>query len=126
MRAVTTFESMGGFARVRLIVSDFYEKILSSPGLSPYFTGVDMRRLIDHQTKFIASVMGGPATFTDDQIARAHARLDISAEAFDEMADLFRETLEDFDVAPVEVERLHAQVLSMRGQVVAAAPRVLP
>jgi hemoglobin len=124
MRAATTFESMGGFARVRLIVSDFYDKVLSSERLAPYFAGVDMRRLIDHQTKFTAAVMGGPAAFTDDQISRAHMRLNISAEDFDEMADLFRETLEDFDVAELEVVRLHAHVMSMREYVVSPGAAV--
>jgi hemoglobin len=124
MRPATVFDNMGGFARVRLIVSDFYEKILASDRLAPYFAGVDMRRLIDHQTKFIAAVMGGPAAFTDEQIARAHARLEIAGDAFDEMADLFRETLEDFDVDRADIERLHAQVMGMRGHVVAPTPRV--
>jgi hemoglobin len=121
MRNGNTFESMGGFAKVRLIVSDFYEKVLDSEQLAPYFAAVDMRRLVDHQTKFIAAVMGGPASFTDEQMARAHTRLGITAEAFDEMAGLFRETLEDFGVELAEIDRLHAHVLSMREHVVAGA-----
>lgn len=118
MRNLTLFESLGGFARVRLIVSDFYEKVLDSEILGPYFQQVDMRRLIDHQTKFISAIMGGPAAFTDEQIARAHARLDITPAAFAEMAALLRETLEDFGVPDADVERLHAHVLGMQPQVV--------
>ena len=51
----TMFEKYGGFAKVSRIVSSFYDKALDSPILAPYFTGVDMRRLIDHQTKFASS-----------------------------------------------------------------------
>jgi hemoglobin len=122
MRHGNTFESMGGFAKVRLIVSDFYDKVLESDRLAPYFAHVDMRRLVDHQTKFIAAVMGGPASFTDDQMARVHIRLGITTAAFDEMAGLFRETLEDFGVDRAEVDRLHSHVLNMRKHVVASAP----
>jgi hemoglobin len=126
MATASAFESMGGFARVRLIVSDFYEKVLESERLARFFADVDMRRLIDHQTKFIAAVMGGPAAFSNEQMSRAHMRLGITAIDFEEMASLFRETLEDFGVEPAELERLHAHVLSMRDHVVANRPELRP
>jgi hemoglobin len=117
----SVFERLGGFARVRLMVSAFYDKVLDSPRLGPHFEHIDMRRLIDHQTKFISAMMGGPASFTDEQIARAHHRLGITTAEFHEMADLFRETLEDFTLPAPEVIRLHAHVLTMERHVVAEA-----
>lgn len=69
----TIFERYGGFAKVSRIVSSFYDKILESPITSTYFDNIDMRRLIDHQTKFIAYVMGGPASYTNDQLERVHS-----------------------------------------------------
>ncbi len=117
------FERMGGFARVRLLVSDFYEKVLDSPILLPYFQEVDMRRLIDHQTRFFAAVMGGPASFTDEQLARSHHRLGIRDEAFDEILILFRETLEDHGVADPDVERLAAHIETLRPRVVSPDPQ---
>jgi hemoglobin len=122
MKTTTTFEALGGFARVRLIVSDLYDKILESDRLAPYFANVEMGRLIDHQTKFIAAIMGGPASFSDEQIARAHARLGIRGQDFDEMAALFRETLEDAGLDDAAVERLHAHLGALRPHVVAAGP----
>jgi hemoglobin len=117
----SVFERLGGFARVRLIVSDFYDKVLESERLRVHFQGVDMHRLVDHQTKFVSAVMGGPASYTDEMLARAHARLEIRPEEFAEMADLFRETLEDFGVPPEDVERLSAHVASVRDAIVAPA-----
>jgi hemoglobin len=113
----TVFEKVGGFARVRLVVSDLYDRILESERLRPYFEHIEMRRLIDHQTKFISALMGGPASFTNEQLARAHQRLRIRPEDFQEMADLFRETLEDFGVEPTDVERLHSHMLSLQEHV---------
>lgn len=115
------FEQLGGFARVRLLVSAFYDKVLESERLGPHFRHIDVRRLIDHQTKFTSAMMGGPASFTDDQIARAHQRLGITDEEFDEMAELFRETLEDFGMAPDEVVRIQAHIDAMRPYVVGRA-----
>ncbi|HSJ15567.1 MAG TPA: group 1 truncated hemoglobin [Longimicrobiales bacterium] len=119
MRGRTVFESVGGFARVRLIVADFYERILASERLGRFFADIDMRRLVDHQTKFVAALMGGPASYSDEQMARAHQRLGISHEDFDEMALLFGETLEDFGLEPLVVRQLCAHVQGMRDHVVA-------
>jgi hemoglobin len=114
----TIFEELGGFARVRLLVSTFYDKVLDSERLAPHFAHIDLRRLIDHQTKFVSALMGGPASYTDEQLARAHHRLGITAEEFDEMAELFRETLEDGGLPDAMVERLDAHLLSLRPHVI--------
>jgi hemoglobin len=116
------FERVGGFAQVRLIVSEFYDRILDSEQLRPYFETIDMRRLIDHQTKFVSALMGGPASFSNEHLARAHAHLGISPEEYDEMGEIFRETLEDLDVPEVEVDRLHAHILSLRDHVIGHPP----
>lgn len=84
--SATMFQRYGGFAKISQIVSSFYDKLLESPIVSPYFDGTNMKRLIDHQTKFIASVMGGPASYTNDALERAHAHLSIDQEAFNGMA----------------------------------------
>jgi len=117
----TLFEQVGGFAQVRLIVSDFYDRILDSENLRGYFEHIDVRRLIDHQTKFVSALMGGPASFSDEHLSRAHHHLGISSSEYEEMAEIFRETLEDHQVAPVEVDRLHAHILSLQDVVIGGA-----
>ena len=93
----TIFERYGGFASVSRVVMSFYDKILSSPLTSPFFANTDMKRLIDHQTKFMSSVMGGPASYTNEHLERIHARLGITEPAFMEVVELLSETLEDHD-----------------------------
>jgi len=100
----TAYERCGGFSTVRKIVSAFYDKVLDSETLQHYFANINMPRLIDHQTQFIASVMGGPATFSDDALHKAHARLGITQSEFDEITELLREALEDNDVDDEDVE----------------------
>ena len=116
------FERVGGFAQVRLIVSEFYDRILDSEGLRPYFQHIDVRRLVDHQTKFVSALMGGPASFSNEHLSRAHHHLGITPGEYEEMAEIFRETLEDFHVPGPDVERLHAHILSLREHVIGAAP----
>ncbi|NQV60268.1 MAG: group 1 truncated hemoglobin [Alphaproteobacteria bacterium] len=102
----STFERYGGFARINRLVMAFYVKVLDSPVLSKYFEAIDMRRQIDHQTKFIASLMGGPASFTNQELERAHARFTINRAEFDEMLELLQETLEDFELDDDDVKEV--------------------
>jgi hemoglobin len=116
--ARTVFERYGGFAKINRIVLAFYDKVLSSPVTSPYFANTDMRRLIDHQTRFIATVMGGPASYTNDHIERVHAHLGVTEPAFLEMVDLLSETLEDFDFAEEDIASVIDQIMSRKNFVV--------
>jgi hemoglobin len=101
---VTLFDKYGGFSTVSRIVMAFYDRILDSDQVGDYFEDIDMKRLIDHQTKFVASLMGGPASFSDDMLQRVHQNLDITREDFDEVARLMRETLAEFDVEHDDIE----------------------
>jgi len=104
--ATSLFERHGGFATVNKLVLAFYERVGESEILEPFFETVDMRRLIDHQTKFISSVMGGPASYTNQALEQVHGHLEIDRAAFEEMVLLLRETLEDFDFSAEEVEEV--------------------
>jgi hemoglobin len=112
--AKSMFERYGGFASVSRVVSSFYDKAIASPVLSPYFEAVDMRKLIDHQTKFVASVMGGPASYSDDELTRVHRNLDITAAAFNEMTTLMEETLEDFEYDPGDIRAVMSAIRNRR------------
>lgn len=121
----TIFERLGGFAKVRLLVSEFYDRVLDSDSLAHYFEGVDTRRLIDHQTKFISSLMGGPVAFTDEHLGRAHQHLRIRPEDFDEVVELLQETLEDFGVESADIDRITGQIAAVRSRIV-ARPETVP
>lgn len=112
------FEQYGGFAKVSRIVSAFYDKVLDSPILSPYFENTDMKTQINHQTKFISSLMGGPVSYTDDELERKHAHLNVDERAFEEMAYLLKETFEDFDMDDSDINAIHQNILSRRRLIV--------
>ena len=105
----TIFERYGGFAHISKVVSSFYDQVLESDKLSSYFEGIDMRRLVDHQTKFISTLMGGPSSYSEEQLKRAHARLGIDAGSFEESAKLLAETLEDYDFDECDISTVIAE-----------------
>ena len=108
--ASTLFERCGGFASVRRIVSAFYDRVLGSPQLSRYFERVDMATLIDHQTKFVSFVMGGPASVFDQTLERVHAPLGISRAEFEECIGFLREALEEFELDRTDNARIEAEL----------------
>lgn len=116
----TIFERSGGFATVRKIVSTFYDYCLDDEVMAPYFAGIDMRRQVDHQSKFISAVMGGPASYGDDHLRRVHARLAITHDAFLVMSGLLREAMEDHDMAEADIDEVVREVAIREHLVVTA------
>ncbi len=114
----TIYERYGGFAAVRKVVSSFYDRALDSPVIGHRFESIDMGRLIDHQSRFIASVMGGPASYTDEHLHRIHARLEISHAEFTEMATLLADTLEDAGFTDVDVAAVISEIRRRESSVV--------
>jgi len=103
--ATTLYEKYGGFGSVNKVVMAFYDSLLDSDEIGPYFDEIDMPRLIDHQTKFVAMLLGGPVSYSDDQLGNAHRTLGITNEHFDQMKSILFETLTDhsFEVIDANV-----------------------
>ena len=101
-----------------MLARSFWISTIGSEILAPYFAGSDIKVLIDHQTKFIASLMGGPASYTDEVLRRVHLNLSISDEAFDEMAAILEETLEDFEFDPADIHYVMHEIKKRRHVIV--------
>lgn len=102
----TLFEKYGGFSTVSKIVLTFYDRMIEDDTVGPFFDDVDLSRLIDHQNKFISSLMGGPASFSDAHIERAHRHMTIEDHHFDRLKEIVEETLTDFSVETADIETI--------------------
>lgn len=101
--ANSMFERYGGFASVSKIVMAFYDKALDSDVIGDFFEDIEMPNLIDHQTKFIAMAMGGPASYTNEMLRQVHADLEIDVAAFNEAVSLLEQTLEEFELEAEDI-----------------------
>lgn len=117
----TLFERVGGFGFLSKVVLDFYDRVLDDDVLGPFFADTDMRRLIDHQTKFVAYLMDGPASYTDEHLRLAHARLGIDTAAFERMLSVMRATLEDFGLRERDVDVVIGRMRSRQEIIVTVA-----
>ncbi len=118
MKPQSLFEKYGGFARINQIVMAFYDVVLDSEQIGQYFEDVDMKRLIDHQTKFVSGLLGGPVELDDQRLAKAHAHLHLTQADFDEMKRLFGETLAEHGFDPPDVDEVLTAIEVRRSVVV--------
>jgi len=116
--AQTLFERSGGFSAVSKIVMDFYERILDSEKAGDFFEDIEIEKLVDHQTKFIASLMDGPASFTDEHIRHVHTPLSIDDASFDEMVGILAATLKDHGLAQEDVDVVIEKIAARRDLIV--------
>ncbi len=112
------YDKYGGFESVGKIVHALYEKISESELLAPYFKNTDMKRLMNHQTQFFSSIMGGPVSYEDGQLEKIHRRLNVTEEAFGEVAELLEEVLEDFEMEEGDIETIMGIVEGAKPQIV--------
>jgi hemoglobin len=116
----TLYDQLGGFSAVRKLVSDFYDRVLEEDDLAPFFEHTDMAHLIDHQTKFWTTLLGGPASYTTDQLRKIHTTMGIEDRHFDLVAELVAETLEDHDIDEKHARSFMDNLASYRSCIVIA------
>lgn len=114
----TLYDQLGGFTAVRKLITEFYNKVLDTEELAEMFKNSNMERLIDHQTKFFAMLLGGPASYTDEEINELHKRLGINNDHFDLTKDCLVETLEDFEMSDEHIELISGAFESKRSLIV--------
>jgi len=117
--AQSIYEKYGGFAGISRIVLNFYDKVLDSDEIGDYFDGVDMKRLVDHQTKFIAYLTGGPADYSESRLQQVHAHLQIGADDFEEMKKLLAESLREHNFSDADVATVLDAIEQRRATIVA-------
>lgn len=118
MSSTSLYDKYGGFGQINRVVMAFYDALLDSEEVGPYFDDVDMPRLIDHQTKFVSMMLGGPADYNDDRIGRAHASLSVTDEHFDEMKRILGQTLTDHGFEPADTDLVLDQIEARRALIV--------
>lgn len=83
---ISDYVIVGGAPAIKVVVDDFYERVLGDDQLAPYFKGVDLARLKGHQAAFISEVMGGPKQYAGRTIVEAHRGRGITEDAFSRVA----------------------------------------
>jgi len=91
-------EEIGGLDGMRVILEDFYERLLRDVMVGFFFQGRDQRLLVERQLQFTARALGAPIVYQGQSIPKAHAGLPILAGHFDRRHQILKETLEAHQV----------------------------
>jgi ferredoxin-NADP reductase len=113
------YEDLGGMDAIRSVVERMYEYILADERLAPYFDESNVESLINHQSRFIAMVAGGPEYH--EHIAETHAHMNLRDEHFDAVLAYFHTALADHGVPDEYSHQLKSQLQQFRASTVTAS-----
>lgn len=123
--APTLLDRIGGEESVAALVDEFYARLLADPRLAPYFEGVSIKWLKQHQQKFLMSALSG-TRYDGRSLAEAHGRLGITEADFDVTATHLLATLKALKTDDVVVEEVMALVSSLAPEVITTMPAAMP
>lgn len=106
----TLYDRVGGHKSLPSVVDELYRRVLSDPLLEPFFHGVDIERLKRKQTAFLTSVFDGPGDASGADLAPAHHNRGIEREHFSAFVGHLAAALEQYGVAPHDVDEAIARV----------------
>jgi hemoglobin len=118
---VSIYDEIGGAHAVGAAVDDFYSRVLGDPQLAPFFVGIDLQHLKQHQRAFIAAAIGGPEIYAGRDMAAAHASLGIADSDFDAVVGHLAGTLAGLGVPAETIGQIGSALAPLRGDIVAVS-----
>ncbi|MEV0204344.1 group 1 truncated hemoglobin [Streptomyces sp. NPDC050788] len=116
----TLFEQLGGEEAVGAVVDLFYDKVLSDPDLQPYFTGVDLDRLKQHQRRFIGQALGATRPYSGRSMRKAHEHLAVTEDAFGRVVTHLAGALAEAGVDEETIGTIAQRLLPLKQEIVTA------
>jgi chemotaxis signal transduction protein/truncated hemoglobin YjbI len=118
--ASSLFERLGGAGAVEAAVGIFYRKLLADAHISRFFEGVDMTRQAGRQKAFLGSLMGGPNTYTGQDLRTGHRHLvaqGLADSHFDAVLGHLTATLRELGAAEADIVEAVALAAAARADV---------
>ena len=122
---MSILDRIGGPSAMAAAVDDFTRRILADHTLTPYFDGVGLSRLKDHQRAFLAAATGGPDTYLGRSLREEHARFEISPAHFDLAVAHLVDTLGDMGVSGATLDAIEARLASLKPEIAPQCTRPL-
>lgn len=116
----TLFEKLGGTGAIKVVVEEFYKKLLSDAELKGFFANTDMNKQKQQLENFLTMALGGPNQYNGKPMKEAHAGLSITDHHFDLVAGHLVETLKGAGVGQAEIDEVVGLVGPLKSQIVNA------
>jgi truncated hemoglobin YjbI len=105
----TPYETIGGEAKVRIVLRSLYDKLFDDPMVGFLFEGRDKAHIVEQQVAFTCGFLGGPHKYVGKPLPEAHANLPLLPGHFDRRHRLLEEVLSEACV-PEAVRRVWLQI----------------
>lgn len=102
---ISLFEAVGGFPTLDAVHKIFYDKVYAHPWLGKFFEGHNQQAIEKRQTNFMAEKMGANNEYYGKQPLMAHRNMYITEELFDLRQKLLEESLREFKLESVLIDR---------------------
>lgn len=107
---------------LRVILEDFYTRVLAHPTLGPFFEGVTHERIVSKQYNFLMELFTGERVYFGDRPRNAHHWMVISHELFDLREELLGTCAREHGLAEEHWARWRRADEVFRKQIVKDAP----
>tara|TARA_Y100000589_G_scaffold48625_1_gene40622 strand:+ start:1390 stop:1779 length:390 start_codon:yes stop_codon:yes gene_type:complete len=90
---------LGGFDQLKIILDEFYTRLLSDIWIGYIFKPFDRQKLINDQAEFVNRSLGGPKrNYKPRNLKQIHKPLKITGGHFDRRHQILKEVLCEFNV----------------------------
>jgi hemoglobin len=95
----TLFERLGGEIKLREIIDCFIDRVFADRMIGFFFRNADRTRLKEMEYQLTAEFLGADVKYTGKPLGKAHVNHPIMGGHFARRRQIFKETLEHFQVA---------------------------
>lgn len=116
----TLYEQLGGEPAIAAVTEDFYRRVLSDERIAGFFDDVDMDRQVAKQKAFLTMVLGGPNTYTGQDMRNGHRHLvarGLNDSHVDAVLENLAAALADAGVPPAQIKQVTDLANSLRDDV---------
>ena len=95
----TLFDHLGGEIKLRQIIDCFIDRVFADRMIGFFFRNADRARLKEMEYQLAAEFLGADVKYTGKPLGKAHVNHPIMGGHFARRRQIFKETLEHFQVA---------------------------
>lgn len=115
---LSTYEQLGGHAKVQEIVDNFITEIEFNPIMFEYFKDSDIGRFREKLVEHVCFLTGGNCVYTGDEMEQVHSGMNISESDFNLGVDLFINAMDKANVPHQIQNKVLANIAPTRKEMI--------
>jgi hemoglobin len=104
------YEQIGGRPSIELMVTAFYQRVLTDPMLSPFFKDTDLEKLHGMQVAFFSIALGGGEPNEMPSLVQSHRGRGIESKHLTRFTELLVETLVEVGISEEATQKIYARI----------------